>query len=61
MKLTPTQENFKHKLHKYLHATFGIMTEEGIELWSLCVRAWASAAGGMRGRGPPGFSNKIQI
>jgi len=28
----------------YLHASFGIMTEEGIELWSLCIKVWCVTA-----------------
>jgi len=36
IKLTPTQDNYFK--HKYLHATCGITTEEGIELWSLCIK-----------------------
>jgi len=31
---TNTRQLFKHK---YLHAACGITTEEGIELWSLCI------------------------
>jgi len=32
---TNSRQLFKHK---YLHATCGITTEEGIELWSLCIK-----------------------
>jgi len=38
--LTPTQNNFKHK---YLHATCGISTEEGIKLRVRCLIAELSA------------------